>query len=87
MEYCYMMSIEMSVKRYLKTISTAQTALWTKTTKELNEMKNIVQTSLKDYNAKVTPQTIIKGSWRMLWIGYYEIGSKWKEYEILELWS
>jgi hypothetical protein len=23
-------------------------------------MKNIAQTSLKDYNAKVTPQTIIK---------------------------
>ena len=58
----------------------AQTALWTRTTKELNEMKNIVQTSLKDYNAKVTPQTIIKGKLenamdRLLW----DRLSKWKE--------
>lgn len=58
----------------------AKIALWKKTTKELNEMKNIVQTSLKDYNAKVTPQTIIKGKLesamdRLLW----DRLSKWKE--------
>lgn len=58
----------------------AQTALWTKTTKELNEMKNIVQTSLKDYNAEVTPQTIIKSKLenamdKLLWNRL----SKWKE--------
>lgn len=38
----------------------AKTALWTKTTAEIEDMANIVKSSVKDYNAEITPRTAIR---------------------------
>ena len=58
----------------------AKNALWTKTSAEIQDMTNVVKNSLKDYNAEVTPRTIIRdmlsdAKETLLW----DRLTKWKE--------
>lgn len=38
----------------------AKNALWTKTSKEIEDITNVVKNSIADYNAEITPRTVIR---------------------------